>query len=82
MIINKVFKCFIEVLNVFNVYFNDVIHKIFLTTDEFKTCIKHLKKPVSDKGIIALPKLTFKCPTITINEQMNVLPRLYCFKIA
>ena len=44
---NKVFKCFKEVLNEFIVCFNYVI-LILLTTDEFKTCTKHVEKPCSD----------------------------------
>ena len=44
--LNKVFKCFIDVRNVFIVGFNHVI-LILLNVDEFKTC-KQVKKPCSD----------------------------------
>ena len=41
------FECFKEVLNAFIVCFNCVILLIF-TTEEFKTCIKHVEKACSD----------------------------------
>ena len=65
-----------------NVCFNRVI-LILLAMDDFKTCIKHVKKPCSDED--ALWKFLSRCLTqshYVFRNNLNVLPSFHWYKIA